>query len=264
LDRNKLGDLLSKLRRSRDLSLEAMGELLHVSGRTVRRWEKGEILPTMEDVINISNEFNISLEEIYEGEINIDREVNRKLSTVGSSIEAIDQKIVSTDETVKKINDGIIEIKDHFLNSSDAIAQKEPQENSMWIKLLVAHVIGVGAGFICYIMGSMRYIIAFLFTIIYVVYLTWIIITERNNRKTQRVFFVYSILLLVNMLINYVLFADITIGVINNVELMLVNGAMYGLRLLDLDNMSLLLFECVVTYGFWIMLSGYCLIKKNK
>ena len=37
----------------------------------------------MEDAINISNEFNIYLEEIYEGEINLNREI------IDSSIEVI-------------------------------------------------------------------------------------------------------------------------------------------------------------------------------
>ncbi len=124
LDRNKLGDLIAKLRRSRDLSLDGMGELLHVSGRTVRRWEKGEILPTMEDVISISNEFNISLEEIYEGEISLDREVNRKLSRVDSSIEDIGLRIASTEEAVKDIDDRVIEINNQISKSTGLGGEK--------------------------------------------------------------------------------------------------------------------------------------------
>ena len=62
LNKNKIGEFITKLRKSRDLSLDDMGDLLYVSGRTVRRWENGEITPTMEDIINICNEFTISLE----------------------------------------------------------------------------------------------------------------------------------------------------------------------------------------------------------
>ena len=261
LDRAKLGDLIAKLRRSKDLSLDGMGELLHVSGRTVRRWEKGEILPTMEDVVNISNEFNISLEEIYNGEINIDREVNRKLSQMGSNIESIGQKITSAEEAVKNISDGVIEIKDQITRSTDI--KGENWENLTWMKLLITHLVCTGASFLCYVMWRLRLEIAFLFAVFYVGYLTWLIIKEKNNYKSQKLFFLYSIILLLNFLVNYVLFADITPGVINNIELMLVNGAMYGFRLIGLYNMILQLIECILVYCFWIVYTGYNLIRKK-
>lgn len=65
LNTDQLGKYLLKLRKSRDLSLDEMGSLLHVSGRTVRRWENAEVTPTMSDIINICNEFNISLDEFF-------------------------------------------------------------------------------------------------------------------------------------------------------------------------------------------------------
>ncbi len=125
-------------------------------------------------------------------------------------------------------------------------------------------MICTGASFICYVMGRLRLEIGFLFSIIYMASITWLIIKEKNNNKSQKLFFVYSVFLLLNMLINYVLFADITDGIINNVEIMLVNGAMYGLQLLASENMMLLLIECVVTYGFWIIYTVYHLIKKYR
>ncbi len=262
LDRNKLGDLIAKLRRSRDLSLDGMGELLHVSGRTIRRWEKGEMLPTMEDVISISNEFNISLEEIYEGEINLEREVNRKLSHVDSSIETIGLKITSTEEAIKSINDGVSELKNQI--SKTVEQQEEKTKDVIWIKLLTVHLACTSVAFICSVMSRMRFITAFLFSIAYIICVTWMLIKQRNNTQSLRLFFVYSVILLVNMLLNYVLFADVTTGIISNTELMLVNGAMYGLRIFDFDNMKLILVECVITYCFWIVYSEYHLIRKNK
>ena len=210
LDRNKLGELITKLRKSRDLSLDGMGELLHVSGRTVRRWEKGDILPTMEDVINICNEFNLSLEEIYEGEISIDREVGRKLSRVDSNIEAIGLKMTTTEESVKSISDGLIEIKNQITKSDD-------QEDLTWLVLLAMHLFFTGAAFLCYVMWRLDVKWTLYLSIIYIVRLSQLIIMNRNNMKSQKLFFLYSLLLLLNMLINYVLFADITVGVINNI-----------------------------------------------
>ncbi len=62
LDKKKLGQFLQRLRKTRDLSLEEMGNLLHVSGRTIRRWENAEVTPTIDDIFNICKEFNISIE----------------------------------------------------------------------------------------------------------------------------------------------------------------------------------------------------------
>ena len=64
-DTKKLSQLMIKLRKSRDLSRDEMGSLLGVSGRTIRRWENGEQLPTMNDIVHICNEFDLSLEEVF-------------------------------------------------------------------------------------------------------------------------------------------------------------------------------------------------------
>ncbi len=70
LNTDKLSEFLQKLRKSRDLSFDEMGALLHVSGRTVRRWENAEVTPMMDDIINICNEFNITLDEFFSAEKN--------------------------------------------------------------------------------------------------------------------------------------------------------------------------------------------------
>jgi transcriptional regulator with XRE-family HTH domain len=75
IDRDKISALLVKLRRSRDYSREDMSHLLGVSPRTIQRWEKGDVMPTMDDLVNISNEFNISIEELFAGETNADKEL---------------------------------------------------------------------------------------------------------------------------------------------------------------------------------------------
>jgi len=62
LDKKRIIELITEQRRSRDLSFDDMGNILHVSGRTVRRWERGEQTPTIDDVINLCNEFGISFD----------------------------------------------------------------------------------------------------------------------------------------------------------------------------------------------------------
>lgn len=270
LNRNKLGDLLSKLRRSRDLSFEEMGELLHVSGRTIRRWEKGEILPTMEDVIIICNEFNISLEEIYEGEINLEREVNRKLSGVNSSIETIGQKIVSTDETVSNISNDINDLKDQFMllheENENNQSNVDWKEELIWLWLLIVHLMATTMGFVCYGMGRIGHIKTLISSIIYVVVIYYLIYKSKNNMKCQRMLLLYAVFLEVNFLLNYVLFADMPVetpAVINNIELLAINGGMYGFCIFDYYHTEPLLCICIIVYTTWILLNGYHVIKNS-
>ncbi|MBR0475158.1 MAG: helix-turn-helix transcriptional regulator [Erysipelotrichaceae bacterium] len=149
LDRTKLSKLLARLRNSRDLSREDMGELLGVSGRTVKRWENGESIPSMEDIIHICNEFGVSLKEIFEGEISIDKEVDRKLSKVNSDIQSINDRMVTTEEKVSDINDGIESIKTSLVTLSSS---SEMDKLNSYIKkaLLCALVLFAICGLLYY------------------------------------------------------------------------------------------------------------------
>ena len=65
VNRENLKEIIFALRRSRELSQNEMGKLLNVSGRTIRRWEAGTAIPTMDDIVKICNEFGIKLEDIF-------------------------------------------------------------------------------------------------------------------------------------------------------------------------------------------------------
>jgi transcriptional regulator with XRE-family HTH domain len=240
-----------KLRNSRGLSRNDMGILLGVSGTTVKRWEKGEALPTMIDIIHICNEFNISLEEVFEGQVNIDREVNRKLSKVDVGIESINSEI-------SNLKDQLTLMRAEKANTNIA----DMDESDMtWIVLLIVHIVVTAVGFLCNVMFRMPYMIAFAFSIMYVVMISYLMIRKKENKKILKLFFLYSLFLEINMLLNYVLFADVTPGIINNIEIVSINGAMYGFRMIDLHNMELLLCICSTVYVSWIVFCGYHLIK---
>ena len=83
-DKNRIIELITERRKSRDLSLDDMGNILHVSGRTVRRWERGEQTPTIDDVINLCNEFDIILGLV--GFISVIGQVEKNLQTKKSGI----------------------------------------------------------------------------------------------------------------------------------------------------------------------------------
>ncbi|MBQ2714090.1 MAG: helix-turn-helix transcriptional regulator [Clostridia bacterium] len=51
---------LKELRLENNLTTTQLGELLGVNNSTVSRWERGEILPSIEHVYNICKRFDIS------------------------------------------------------------------------------------------------------------------------------------------------------------------------------------------------------------
>jgi len=266
LDKEKLGQLLTKLRNTKDLSRDGMGDLLGVSGSTIKRWEKGDAVPSMTDVIHICNKFNISLEEVYEGQISIEREVNRKLASVDSGIDSINDRIASTDETVSNISNDISDIKEQLGKVSGQtirMNEKERKEDLTWFWLLVIHLAATTMGFLCNMMGRMGHFETFLSSIIYVVAICYLIYKKRNDMKCLRLFLLYAVVLEVNFLLNYVLFADVTPLLIANIEVLSINGAMYGFHVIDFYNMTLLLGICIVIYTSWILFCGYHLIKNN-
>ncbi len=252
LDRDKLSQLMISLRNSRDLSRDEMGRLLKVSGKTIKRWEKGETLPTMVDIIHICNEFNISLEEVFEGQKNLDREVDRKLSKVNLGMESI--------------SDNISDLKARFvmMREESVINQTDKErEDLTWLWLLIIHLAATTMGFLCMVMGRLGHFETFLSSVIYVVAICYILYKKRNDMKCLRLFLLYAVVLEVNFLLNYVLFADITPLLIVNIEVLSINGAMYGFHIIDFYNMKLLLGICTVVYTCWILYCGYHLIKNN-
>ena len=269
LDKEKLGLLLTKLRNTKDLSRDGMGELLGVSGSTIKRWERGEAIPSMMDVIHICNEFNISLEEVYEGQISIEREVNRKLASVDSGIDSINDRIASTDETVSNISNDISDIKEQLGKVSVqtiGMNEKETKDDLTWFWLLIIHLAATTIGFLSYCMSIVGPYEALISSIIYVLAICYVLYKKRNDMKCLRLFLLYSVVLEVNFLLNYVLFTDKPVevpGVINNIELLAINGGMYGFCIFDYHHTEPLLLISVIVYTGWILYCGYYLIKNN-
>lgn len=253
-DKEKFGLLLNKLRNSKDLSRNGMGDLLGVSESTIKRWERGEAVPSMTDVIRICNEFNISLEEVYEGQINIDREVNRKLSAVDSGIESLNEKI-------NGLSDQLVLIQS---DKKSQIKNAESENDLTWLWLLLTHIVATAMGFMCYFVSKIGFLEAFISSVLYVSVISYFIIIKKKDSKAMRLFLLYATILEINMIMNYIMFADITPGVINNIELMILNGSMYGFRYFSLYNMKLLLWICIIVYTIWAIYCGYYLIMNKR
>ena len=68
MNQKKIGDFISKLRKEKNLTQEQLGQKLGVSNKTISRWENGNYLPDISLFEPISQEFNISINELLKGE----------------------------------------------------------------------------------------------------------------------------------------------------------------------------------------------------
>lgn len=81
----KIGEFLKILRREKGLTQEQLAEILHVSGRSVSRWETGSNMPDLSILIQIAEFYNVEVKEILDGERkgeNMDKELKDTLSKV--------------------------------------------------------------------------------------------------------------------------------------------------------------------------------------
>ena len=60
----KFNEKLTRLRKTAGLSQEELGNRLDVARQTVSKWELGETTPEMEKLVELSNLFNVSLDEM--------------------------------------------------------------------------------------------------------------------------------------------------------------------------------------------------------
>lgn len=68
MDQKKIGIFLKELRKEKNLTQEQLAELLGVTNRSISRWENGVNMPDFDFVIEIAKYYDVSVEEILDGE----------------------------------------------------------------------------------------------------------------------------------------------------------------------------------------------------
>ena len=68
MDQKKIGIFLKELRKEKQLTQEQLAEMLGVTNRSISRWENGVNMPDFDLVIEIANYYDVSIEEILDGE----------------------------------------------------------------------------------------------------------------------------------------------------------------------------------------------------
>ena len=68
MDMSKMGAFLQSLRREQGLTQEQLGEKLHISSKTISRWETGTYMPPVEMLLALSELYGVSMNELVAGE----------------------------------------------------------------------------------------------------------------------------------------------------------------------------------------------------
>lgn len=68
MDTQKIGRFLKELRKSNNMTQEQLGNMIGVTNKTVSRWETGNYLPPVENLKQLSDIYQVSINEILAGE----------------------------------------------------------------------------------------------------------------------------------------------------------------------------------------------------
>ena len=68
MDQMKIGKFIAALRKEKGMTQEQLGEKLGVTNKTVSRWENGNYMPDVEMLSLLSNELDVSINELISGE----------------------------------------------------------------------------------------------------------------------------------------------------------------------------------------------------
>ena len=68
MDQKKIGAFLKELRKEQNLTQEQLAEVVGVTNRSISRWENVVNMPDFDLVIELTNYFEVSIEEFLDGE----------------------------------------------------------------------------------------------------------------------------------------------------------------------------------------------------
>lgn len=97
MNQQKIGGFLKELRQEKQITQEQLAEQMGVSRRTVSRWETGNNLPDLSVLVELSDYYNVDLNEIFRGERRseiMDTELKDTLMQAAEYTEGIKKKIV--------------------------------------------------------------------------------------------------------------------------------------------------------------------------
>lgn len=67
----QIGEQLQRQRKRHEMSQETLAKKLHISRQSISKWENGTSLPSFANVVAISELFEISLDELIKGDVEL-------------------------------------------------------------------------------------------------------------------------------------------------------------------------------------------------
>ena len=64
MNQEKIGGLICQLRQERGMTQQQLADRLGISNKTVSKWENGTGVPSIDDLLNMSEIFHITIEEL--------------------------------------------------------------------------------------------------------------------------------------------------------------------------------------------------------
>lgn len=82
---NSIGQIIKGLRKRNGLTQSKLAEIIHVSDKTISKWELGLSVPESDILVKLSEYFNISVEDLIKGnkKILITKDIKKKRIMVG-------------------------------------------------------------------------------------------------------------------------------------------------------------------------------------
>ena len=99
---NKIGDYIINLRKKKGLSQKELGDKLFVSNNTVSKWERGTLLPDIDNIKKLAQVLDTNVESVIYGEEKNKKNKKKKILTIISVIILIILFCISTIFIVKK------------------------------------------------------------------------------------------------------------------------------------------------------------------
>ena len=81
MNQEKIGKFIKNLRKKNNLTQQALADKYNVTYQAVSKWENGKNMPDISLLKQMSKDFNVSLEELFDGEIK--KKSNKKYIMVG-------------------------------------------------------------------------------------------------------------------------------------------------------------------------------------
>ena len=242
VNRDKISNLITQLRKSRNYSQQDMARFLGVSERTVRNWEKGITLPSMEDVACICDSFKLSFNDFINGVFTAECKQENDTSG-GSDIEMLDRRVSNIEEAVNILGDVLIE---SGYNSRHLLC---------CLELFLLHAVTALINYRLFYYGIHAYLIQLAVTAVYVTLLVFMVLKNRKNLRFLVIVIMYLCVLFVNTVILTSLY-DSSFSIHGFLEFFAFNGPLYGLiTFRSFDFIALLTSERIV----YIILILICL-----